>query len=118
MSDIKRWRPAKGTVVASNLPENAPAFVRAKLGINIKKFGEWLRDGEGRLFEKDGWINFEIKQFDQGYPFVELNVYGLDESRLPPPHKPEYKNAEPTNEDAKEFFSKPSASKPKGFWEN
>lgn len=117
MSDQNRWRPPKGTISASTLSDKVPDFVKAKFGINIKGLGEWLRDGEGRLFEKDGWLNFEIKQFDKGYPFIEINVHGLDQSRLPPPHKPEYKNAEPTNPEVKEFFNESSNSKPKGFWE-
>ena len=51
--------------------EGAPDFVKAKLGIKTDEFITFLKENA----KPSGWINFEMKQAQDGRDYFELDTW-------------------------------------------
>jgi hypothetical protein len=49
----------------------APDFIKAKVGINVEEFTAFLKENE----KKDGWVNFEMKESQDGRYYFELDTW-------------------------------------------
>ena len=49
----------------------APDFIKAKLGINVEEFTAFLEEHK----KKDGWVNFEMKESQDGRYYFELDTW-------------------------------------------
>ena len=58
--------------------QNAPEFVKAKLSINVKTCGNWLRE-----LNKDNqeWVNLEVKAKKDGEYYVVVDDWKPDKGK-------------------------------------
>jgi len=49
----------------------APDFIKAKLGINVEEFVAFLEENK----KEDGWVNFEMKESQDGRYYFELDTW-------------------------------------------
>lgn len=60
--------------------DEAPDFVKAKVGIVVEEFVEFLQAN----VKKDGWINFEMKESKEGKYYWELDKWEPKEKEESP----------------------------------
>lgn len=51
--------------------ESAPEFIKAKVGIKVDEFVDFLKDNA----KPSGWINFEMKESQDGRYYFELDTW-------------------------------------------
>ena len=56
--------------------ENAPDFVKRKVGVNVDQFIEYLQEHRN----KDGYVNFDLKEAKSLHWYLQLDTYPLDNS--------------------------------------
>ncbi len=56
--------------------DTAPDFVKGKLSINLKSFGEWIRKNG-----HTGWINLDLKVSKDGKPYAILDTWKPDKEK-------------------------------------
>lgn len=66
-----------GIVITRN--PNAPSFVIANVGINVKDFTEWLNQNK----DQRGWVNVDFKQAMSGKFYAEKNSWKPSENNQP-----------------------------------
>ena len=70
MSDNKDRVYAPGMNWTAPKPE-APEFIKAKVGIKVEEFVAFLKEN----MKESGWINFEMKESQDGRYYFELDTW-------------------------------------------
>lgn len=65
-----------GGIIFKLPADTAPDFVKGKLSINLKSFGEWIRKNG-----HTGWINLDLKVSKEGKPYAILDTWKPDKDK-------------------------------------
>ena len=106
--------PPKGTFNFKDRHENAPDWILYRMGIHAQGMIDWL-EGEAKNYLNDkGWLNLDVMRGKYG-PNLQVNTYGLQPERKPPPSPTSYAPEPPPPSAAPEvrdFFAENGSKAP------